>query len=165
MLESICTRAPTQKPHIKATYLSHIHIVMISITRRVAPLYVSRSLKAVSFRVMSTHDTRWPSPLACNHRGNSARHEQPRRSITTFKQRCALKPQVLYKSSERFIQASDITTQEYHQASDTTMEALFDSLENLLDQRMDLPYEVDYSVSASAPVVLVLARTNGAFLI
>ncbi|KAB5594312.1 Frataxin [Ceratobasidium theobromae] len=41
--------------------------------------------------------------------------------------------------------ASDITTQEYHQASDTTMEALFDSLENLLDQRMDLPYEVDYS--------------------
>ncbi|KAG8763874.1 Mitochondrial chaperone Frataxin [Ceratobasidium sp. 423] len=34
--------------------------------------------------------------------------------------------------------------QEYHRASDKTMESMLDSLENLLDDFPDHPYEVDY---------------------
>ncbi|KAF8605018.1 Frataxin [Ceratobasidium sp. AG-I] len=34
---------------------------------------------------------------------------------------------------------------EYHQLSDMTMNSLLDSLEALVDQHPDLPYEVDYN--------------------
>lgn len=52
--------------------------------------------------------------------------------------------------------------EEYHQLSDTTMEALLDSLEVLVDQHPDLPYEVEYHVRNSR--VCICYCSNHAFL-
>ena len=40
--------------------------------------------------------------------------------------------------------------EEYHQYADATMDALLDSLENLLDEAGSPEYEVEYSVSPHA---------------
>ncbi|CEL57536.1 Frataxin homolog, mitochondrial OS=Schizosaccharomyces pombe (strain 972 / ATCC 24843) GN=SPCC1183,03c PE=3 SV=1 [Rhizoctonia solani AG-1 IB] len=60
------------------------------------------------------------------YRKDGVGNDYSKRTITTYKQ-------------------SDITMQEYHRVSDKTMEALLDTLENLLDEYTELPYEVDYS--------------------
>lgn len=44
---------------------------------------------------------------------------------------------------------SDISTEQYHQLSDTTMDTLLESLETLLDDLGNPDYEVEYSVSLS----------------
>lgn len=51
--------------------------------------------------------------------------------------------------------------QEYHELSDMTMEALLDSLEALVDQHYDLPYEVEYNVRNSS--VLICCCSDHAF--
>jgi frataxin len=45
------------------------------------------------------------------------------------------------------IRVSNLTMEQYHQLSDTTMDSLLESLENLLDGLGRSNYEVEYHVS------------------
>ncbi|CAE6461161.1 unnamed protein product [Rhizoctonia solani] len=83
-------------------------------------------LRQASSRSIWTHTARSATVLPNAYRKDGGGREYPKRTMTTYKQ-------------------SDITIQEYHQVSDKTMESLLDTLENLLDEYTDLPYEVDYS--------------------
>ncbi len=47
------------------------------------------------------------------------------------------------------IPVSELSNEQYHVYSDTTMEALLDSLENIVDEIGDPNHEVEYSVSSS----------------
>jgi uncharacterized protein with HEPN domain len=51
--------------------------------------------------------------------------------------------------------------QEYHLVSDSTMEALLDSLEEVVDRHPELPYEVEYHVRKS--IILNYFWSNDAF--
>ncbi|KDN39588.1 hypothetical protein RSAG8_08744, partial [Rhizoctonia solani AG-8 WAC10335] len=85
-----------------------------------------RSLRQTSSRSIWTHTARSAMVLPNVYRRDGAGHDYSKRTMTTYK-------------------PSDITMQEYHRASDKTMESLVDTLENLIDENTDLPYEVDYS--------------------
>ncbi|CAE6421988.1 unnamed protein product [Rhizoctonia solani] len=99
---------------------------MISILRTNVVRCSLSSLRQTSSRSIWTHTARSAMVLPNAYRKDGAGHDRSRRTITTYKQ-------------------SDITIQEYHRASDKTMESLLDTLENLLDEYTDLPYEVDYA--------------------
>ena len=43
--------------------------------------------------------------------------------------------------------SASISTEQYHELSDATMELMLESIENILDAEANDEYEVDYSVS------------------
>jgi len=92
---------------------------------RAVPVSSCRTLGLVPRHALSAHTSRRSVSLILGPPKHQETIRCPRRTMSTYKQ-------------------SEVTMEEYHQLSDTTMEALLDSLEVLVDQHPDLPFEVEY---------------------
>lgn len=113
---------------------------------RIAPRLVSKSgaraLRPASRLVLSAHTTRRSVSLVLGPHKSLGNPSRFHRKMATYKQ-------------------SEVTMQEYHELSDMTMEALLDSLEALVDQHYDLPYEVEYN----SGVLTLALGDNGTYVI